>query len=172
MPIILPFQGKRPEIHSTAYVADNATVIGDTVIGEESSIWFGTVVRADVMPIRVGKRSNIQDNSVVHVTTDIAGCTIGDEVTVGHRAILHACTIGNRVLVGMGAIVLDLAVVEDDVMIGAGSLVTPRTRLPSGYLCMGSPTRPIRPLKDIEREMIRLGWVSYQSLSKQYASEK
>jgi carbonic anhydrase/acetyltransferase-like protein (isoleucine patch superfamily) len=168
MPIIMPFQGKHPEIHPTAYVADNATLIGDTVLGEESSIWFGTVVRGDVMPIRIGKRTNVQDNSVIHVTTDLAGCTIGDEVTVGHRAILHACTIGNRVLVGMGAIVLDLAVVEDDVMIGAGALVTPRTRLPSGYLCMGSPAKPVRPLKDAEREMIRQGWTAYQDLSKRY----
>lgn len=168
MSLILPFEGTHPEIHPTAYVADNATVIGDVVIGEESSIWFGTVVRGDMMPIRIGRRTNVQDNSVIHVTTDIAGCILGDEVTVGHRAILHACTVGNRVLVGMGAIVLDLAVVEDDVVIGAGSLVTPRTRLPSGYLCMGSPARPVRPLKDAEREMIRQGWTSYQAISKRY----
>lgn len=168
MPLILPFQGKRPEIHPTAFIADNATVIGDTTIGEASSIWFGTVVRGDMMPIRIGRRSNVQDNSVIHVTTDVAGCTIGDEVTVGHRVILHACTIGNRVLVGMGSIVLDLAVVEDDVVIGAGALVTPRTRLPSGYLCLGSPAKPVRPLKDHEREMIRGGWTAYEELSKLY----
>ncbi len=169
MPLIIPFEGKLPEIHPTAYIADNATVIGDTTIGEESSIWFGTVVRGDMMPIRIGKRTNIQDNSVIHVTTQIAGCEIGDEVTVGHRAILHACTVGNRVLVGMGAIVLDLAVIEDDVVIGAGAVVTPRTRLPAGHLCLGSPARPVRVLKDHEREMIRGGWMAYQMLSKQYA---
>jgi carbonic anhydrase/acetyltransferase-like protein (isoleucine patch superfamily) len=125
-----------------------------------------------MMPIRVGERTNIQDLSVVHVTTDVAGCTLGDEVTVGHRVILHACTVGDRVLVGMGSIVLDLAVIESDVVLAAGSLVTPRTRLPSGYLCMGSPAKPVRPLRDAEREMIRAGHTSYADLARRYAAER
>jgi len=171
MPLVLPYRGTLPRIAGDAYVADNATVIGNVCLGEQSSIWFGTVVRGDVMPIQIGRQSNIQDNSVVHVTTDIAGCIVGDQVTVGHRAVLHACTIGDRVLVGMGAIVLDLAVVESDVVIAAGAVVTPRTRLPSGYLCVGAPARPVRLLKDSERAMIALGWQSYVDLGATYRAE-
>lgn len=166
--LILPFMDKAPVIDPSAFVAEQSAVIGDVVIGPESSIWFNTTVRADQMPIRIGARSNVQDNSVVHVTTDVAGTVIGDEVTVGHRVILHACTIGNRVLVGMGSIVLDLAVIEDDVLLAAGSLVTPRTVLPSGWLCRGSPAKPVRPLEDRERAMIRQGWTAYTELVGQY----
>jgi carbonic anhydrase/acetyltransferase-like protein (isoleucine patch superfamily) len=168
MALILPYQGKHPELHARAYVAPNATVIGDVVLGEDSSVWFGSVVRGDMMPIRIGARTNVQDLSVVHVTTDVAGCTIGDEVTVGHRVILHACTVGNRVLVGMGSIVLDQAVIEDDVVLAAGSLVTPRTRLPSGYLCVGSPAKPVRPLRDGDRAMIEQGWRAYVEAKQRY----
>jgi carbonic anhydrase/acetyltransferase-like protein (isoleucine patch superfamily) len=159
---------KRPVIDATAFIAEQSTVVGDVVIGPESSIWFNTTVRADQMPIRIGARSNVQDNSVVHVTTDVAGTVIGDEVTVGHRVILHACTVGNRVLVGMGSIVLDLAVIEDDVLLAAGSLVTPRTVLPAGWLCRGSPAKPVRPLEERERAMIRQGWTAYTELVGQY----
>ncbi|MBL8682950.1 MAG: gamma carbonic anhydrase family protein [Myxococcales bacterium] len=166
--MVLPFLDKRPSVHESAFLAEQSAVIGDVVIGEESSIWFNTTVRADQMPIRIGARSNVQDNSVVHVTTDVAGTVIGDEVTVGHRVILHACTIGNRVLVGMGSIVLDLAVIEDDVLLAAGSLVTPRTVLPAGWLCRGSPAKPVRPLDERERAMIRGGWMAYTELASQY----
>jgi carbonic anhydrase/acetyltransferase-like protein (isoleucine patch superfamily) len=166
--LVLPFMDKCPLIDPTAFIAEQSTVVGDVVIGPESSIWFNTTVRADQMPIRIGARSNVQDNCVVHVTTDVAGTVIGDEVTVGHRVILHACTIGNRVLVGMGSIVLDLAVIEDDVLLAAGSLVTPRTVLPSGWLCRGSPAKPVRPLEERERTMIRQGWTAYTELVGQY----
>ncbi len=166
--LILPFMDKRPVIHPSAFVAEQSAVIGDVEIGPESSIWFNTTVRADQMPIRIGARSNVQDNSVVHVTTGVDGTVIGDEVTVGHRVILHACTIGNRVLVGMGSIVLDLAVIEDDVLLAAGSLVTPRTVLPAGWLCRGSPAKPVRPLEERERAMIRQGWTAYTELVVQY----
>jgi carbonic anhydrase/acetyltransferase-like protein (isoleucine patch superfamily) len=168
MALLLPFEGRRPKLAPDVFVAPNATVIGDVEMGAQSSVWFGSVVRGDVMPIRIGARSNIQDLSVVHVTTDLAGCTVGDEVTVGHRVILHGCTIGDRVLVGMGSIVLDLAVIESDVVLAAGSLVTPRTRLPAGHLCMGSPARPVRPLRDAEREMIQQGWRAYVELGAKY----
>lgn len=166
--LVLPYQGALPRIDPRAFVAQTATVIGDVTIGAESSVWFGSVVRGDMMPIRVGARTNVQDLSVVHVTTDVAGCTIGDEVTVGHRVILHACTVGDRVLVGMGSIVLDLAVIESDVVLAAGSLVTPRTRLPSGYLCMGSPAKPVRPLRDSDRAMIEQGWRAYIEAASRY----
>jgi carbonic anhydrase/acetyltransferase-like protein (isoleucine patch superfamily) len=166
--LILPFMDKRPVIDPSAFVAEQSAVIGDVEIGPESSIWFNTTVRGDQMPIRIGARSNVQDNSVVHVTTGVGGTVIGDEVTVGHRVILHACTIGNRVLVGMGSIVLDLAVIEDDVLLAAGSLVTPRTVLPAGWLCRGSPAKPVRPLEERERAMIRQGWTAYTELVVQY----
>jgi carbonic anhydrase/acetyltransferase-like protein (isoleucine patch superfamily) len=168
--LIVPFEGVVPDVRAAAYVAPNATIVGDVVLGEGSSVWFGAVLRGDVMPIRLGARSNIQDVSVVHTTTDHSTCVVGDDVTVGHRVVLHGCTIGDRVLVGMGSIVLDLAVVEADVMIGAGSVVTPRTRLPSGHLCLGSPARPVRPLRDAERAMIRLGWESYVDLARRYSA--
>ncbi len=170
MALIVPFEGHRPRLHPRAWVAPNATIIGDVEIGDDSSIWYGTVVRGDVMPIRIGARSNVQDNSVVHTTTSVSTVVVGDEVTVGHNVILHGCTIHDRVLVGMGSIVLDLAVIEHDVLLAAGSLVTPRTRLPSGHLCRGSPAKAVRPLNDAERAMIADGWQSYQSLWKRYVS--
>jgi carbonic anhydrase/acetyltransferase-like protein (isoleucine patch superfamily) len=121
------------------------------------------------MPIRVGARSNVQDNSVVHITTNVAGTVIGEEVTVGHRVILHACTVGDRVLVGMGAIVLDEAVVEREVVIGAGSLVPPRARLQSGFLYLGSPAKKVRALRDGDYAMIEEGWRAYVDLGHRHA---
>ena len=117
------------------------------------------------MPIRVGARSNIQDLTMVHGTTGLAASSIGDEVTVGHRVILHGCTIHDRVLVGMGAIVLDLAVIESDVVVGAGSLVTPRSRLESGWLYLGSPAKKVRRLTEADRGMIEEGWRAYAHLA-------
>lgn len=166
--LILPFESKFPVISESALVVQSSCVIGDVEIGERSSIWFNTTIRGDQMPIRIGSHSNVQDNSVVHVTTDVSGTTIGDYVTIGHRVIVHACTIGNRVLVGMGSIVLDLAVIEDDVLLAAGSLVTPRTVLPSGWLCRGSPAKPVRKLEDRERAMISEGWRAYTDLVDRY----
>jgi carbonic anhydrase/acetyltransferase-like protein (isoleucine patch superfamily) len=166
--LVLPFLDKTPSVHRTAFIAENAVVVGDVEIGPDSSVWFNSTVRADQMPIRIGARTNIQDNSVIHVTTEVAGTVIGDEVTVGHRVILHACTVGNRVLVGMGSIVLDLAVIEDDVLLAAGSLVTPKTVLPSGWLCRGAPAKPVRPLEERERAMIRQGFTAYTELVEQY----
>jgi carbonic anhydrase/acetyltransferase-like protein (isoleucine patch superfamily) len=165
---ILPFEGRVPVLAEGAYVAPGASVIGDVALGARSSVWFGAVLRGDVSPIRVGARTNIQDLVVLHGTTDLSACAIGDEVTVGHRVILHGCTVGDRVLVGMGAIVLDLAVIESDVVLAAGSLVPPRARMPSGYLCMGSPARAVRPLREAEREMIAVGWRSYVELAARY----
>lgn len=167
--VVRPFEGVHPQLHDGVFVAEGAAVVGDVVLGEQSSVWFGTVLRGDTMPIRVGRRSNLQDLSVVHITTDVAGATIGDEVTVGHRVLLHACTIRDRVLVGMGSIVLDEAVVESDVVIGAGSLVPPRARLESGYLYLGSPVRRLRPLRDGDRALIEQGWRAYVDLGRRHA---
>ena len=163
--IIRAFEGVTPSLGEGAFVAANAALLGDVVVGPGSSIWYGAVLRGDVAPIRIGARSNVQDISMVHGTTGLSSTTIGDEVTVGHRVILHGCTIADRVLVGMGAIVLDLAVIETDVVLGAGSLVTPRSRLESGWLYLGSPAKKVRRLNDGDRAMIHEGWMAYVDLS-------
>lgn len=148
---IYALHGVKPQIHPTAWIAPNATVIGDVVIGEGSSVWFGAVLRGDVFPIRIGARTNIQDNAVIHVTNGRAATTIGDDVTVGHSAIIHGCSVGNRSLVGMGSTVLDNAVVEDDVFVAAGSLVPPGARVESGFMAIGRPVKRVRPLNDMDR---------------------
>ncbi len=145
MPVIsLP--GKTPKIDPKAWLAPNATVIGDVEVGADSSIWYGVVIRGDVHSIRIGKRTNIQDLSVVHVTTGTGPCRIGDDVTVGHHATIHGCEIGDRSLIGIGAVVLDNAVVGSDSLVGAMSLVPSRMVIPSGVLVMGSPARVKREL--------------------------
>lgn len=151
---VYALKGIRPTIAKEVFVAPNASVIGDVVIGESSSIWFGVVLRGDVFPIRIGARTNIQDNSVVHVTGGKTMTTIGDDVTVGHSAIVHGCTIGSRCLVGMGSIVLDGAVVEDECFIAAGALVPPGMRVPSRSMVMGRPGKIVRTLRAEELEAI------------------
>jgi len=163
--LVRAFGGVTPSLGEGAFLAETAAVIGDVALGPGSSIWYGSVLRGDVAPIRVGARSNIQDLSMVHGTTGLSSTTLGDEVTVGHRVILHGCTIGDRVLVGMGSIVLDLAVIETDVVLGAGSLVTPRSRLESGWLYLGSPAKKVRRLNDADRAMIEEGWRAYVHLA-------
>jgi gamma-carbonic anhydrase len=152
--LILPHHGKWPVIHETAFVAPSADVIGDVEVGSHSSIWFQVVIRGDVHRIRIGTRTNIQDHSMLHVTRDQSPLTIGDEVTIGHRATLHGCTVGNRVLVGMGAIILDDAVIGDDCVIGAGALVTKGTQVPPGSLVIGAPGKVARPLRPEELKFL------------------
>ena len=152
MPSIRPYLHYLPHIAPNVYIDPSASVIGDVRLGEDSSVWCGSVIRGDVNHIHIGRRSNIQDLAMLHVShkteqkPEGSPLLIGDDVTVGHHAMLHGCTIGNRVLVGMGSIVLDDAVVEDEVVIGAGSLVPPRKRLEGGYLYVGSPVRQVRRL--------------------------
>ena len=163
-----------PQIADGCYVDESAVVIGDVSIGGQSSVWCNAVIRGDVNRIRIGKRSNIQDLAMLHVShkTDAkpegSPLLIGDDVTVGHHAMLHGCTIGNRVLVGMGSTILDDAVVEDDVMIGAAALVPPRKRLESGWLYMGSPVRQIRRLSNEELEFLRYSAAHYVHLAGNY----
>lgn len=159
--MIHTFIDKTPDIHSSSWVADSAQVIGDVVIGEESSVWFNAVIRGDVNHIRIGKRTNIQDGCVVHVTRKTLPTLVGDECTVGHNAILHACTIGNQVLIGMGAVVMDGAEVGDNCIVGAGSLVTPGTKIPAGSLAIGSPARVKRELTEEESRSIRESAANY-----------
>jgi carbonic anhydrase/acetyltransferase-like protein (isoleucine patch superfamily) len=168
--MILPFEGVWPKIHETTFVAPSADIVGDVVIGEQSSVWFQVVIRGDVNHIRIGKRTNIQDHSVLHVTRVKYPLKVGDEVTVGHRVTLHGCTLGNRILVGMGAIIMDNAVIGDDCIVGAGSLVTQGTTVPNGSLVMGSPARIARPLKPEELEFLKKSAENYVGDSVKYQS--
>jgi carbonic anhydrase/acetyltransferase-like protein (isoleucine patch superfamily) len=148
---IYELAGVRPTLGQGVFVAESAAVIGDVHLGDGASVWFGAVLRGDYYPIRVGARSNLQDNVVVHITAGHAATTLGDDVTVGHSAILHGCTVGSRVLVGMGSVVLDGAV------IGAGSLVTPRTVIPPGSFVLGRPARAVRPVRPEDTAAIHDG---------------
>lgn len=145
------FRDKSPRVHPSCFVEDSAQVIGDVELGEDSSVWFNSVLRGDVNAIRIGQRTNIQDLTMVHVTSNRFTTSIGDDVTVGHHVVLHGCKVGNRVLVGMGAIVMDGAVVEDEVIIAAGAVVTPGKHLESGHVYAGNPAKALRPLKNKER---------------------
>jgi carbonic anhydrase/acetyltransferase-like protein (isoleucine patch superfamily) len=169
--MIKPYKGVHPSVHETAFVADSAQVIGDVSLGQESSIWFQTVVRGDVNYIRICDRTNIQDSCVLHVTGGKHPLVIGDEVTVGHRAVLHGCTIGNNVLIGIGAIVLDGAMIEENVVIGAGSVVPPGSRVPSGVVVMGAPARIKREIRPNEVEQIRQSARNYVEYLKTYKQQ-
>ena len=166
--LVLPFEGTTPEVPDSSRIMYGASVIGDVVLGDDVSIWFGAIVRGDVEPIRIGARSNIQDNAVVHVTDGSFSTTIGENVTVGHRAMIHGCTIGDHCLIGMGSTILDGAVLEDQVFLGAGSLVTAGTVLPSGYLCFGRPAKAIRPLDDALKLWVQYSAQHYVELAKRY----
>ncbi len=144
--VIRQLKGKVPKIHPGAYVDPQAVVIGDVTMEEGSSLWPTAVARGDVHWIKIGRATNIQDGSILHVTQGKWPLQIGDNCTVGHRAILHGCTIGNNVLIGMGAIILDGAVIEDNVVVAAGSLVPEGKTIPSGTLVMGSPAKVVREL--------------------------
>ena len=148
---IRAIRGVMPRLHPSVFVAEGAQIMGDVEIGEDSSVWYNTVVRGDVNSIRIGSRTNIQDLTMIHVEKGTHPTRLGDDVTVGHHVVVHGCTIGNRVLVGIGAIVLNGVVVEDEVFIAAGTLLTPGTHIPSGSMVMGSPGKVKRPLTDAER---------------------
>ncbi len=167
----VPYRGVLPTVAKSAFVAPNATLIGDVHIGEESSIWFGAVLRGDVMRISVGARTSIQDNSVVHATGGWAPTAIGDDCTVGHSVVLHGCTVRDRVLVGMGSVVLDAAEIESDVVLGAGSVVTARTKIPAGVLAIGRPAKVIRDLKPEDYERIREAASLYVGYGREYVTE-
>jgi carbonic anhydrase/acetyltransferase-like protein (isoleucine patch superfamily) len=171
---IRTFEGVAPRIADDAWVDESAVVIGDVEIGAASSVWPLTVVRGDIHAIRIGERSNIQDGSVLHVTHDSDfnpggfPLVVGNQVTVGHKVLLHGCTVGDQCLIGMGAVVMDGAVIEPRVIVAAGSLVPPGKRLESGYLYRGSPVKQARPLSD--EELAFLGYVAgnYVKLAAKY----
>ena len=172
-----PFQSSNPSLGQRVYVDGSALVIGQVELGDDVSLWPGAVVRGDVNRIRVGARSNIQDLSVLHVTHDGPyspggfPLSIGQEVTVGHRCILHACTVGDRCLIGMGSIVMDGAVIEDAVLLAAGSLVSPGKHLESGYLYRGSPAQKVRTLTDRELDMLSYSAAHYVRLKNRYLDD-
>ena len=151
MPLILPYKGVTPTIAADAFIAPGATVIGDVVIGAASNVWFGCVVRGDVHEIRIGEGVNIQDGTVVHVSYRFAGTYIGDNVTIGHMALIHACTIEADAFIGMHATVMDKAVVESGAMVAAGAVVGPGKRVPTGQLWAGNPAAYKRDLNDKDR---------------------
>ena len=148
--MLRPYKGVSPRVHANAYVDASAQVIGDVEIGAESSIWMNAVVRGDVHYIRIGTRTNIQDGTVVHVMNGTHPTTIGDDVTIGHGAVVHGCTLANRILVGMGAILLNGADVGDDCIVAAGTLLTEGAKIPPRSLVMGSPGKVKRALSDAE----------------------
>ena len=169
--MIAAYAGRAPQLDPSVFVVNSATVIGDVVIGPDSSIWFGAVVRGDIHPIRIGARSNVQDNATIHVVGGKFGTTLGDGVTVGHNAVVHGCTIEDGVLVGMGAIVLDGAVVGAESLIAAGALVPPGTRVPPRSLVLGSPGKVVRAVSDDELERIRSSASNYVGYAQRYRAE-
>jgi carbonic anhydrase/acetyltransferase-like protein (isoleucine patch superfamily) len=165
---ILPYKGIYPKIHETVFIVESAIIIGDTEIGEYSTIWFNAVIRGDVNYIRIGSRTNIQDLCMLHVTKDTRPLILGNEITVGHSVTLHGCTIKDRCLIGMGATILDAAVVGEDCIIGAGALVTEGSVIPPGTLAMGVPAKPKRDLTDAERARIKQSAQNYIEYARTY----
>jgi carbonic anhydrase/acetyltransferase-like protein (isoleucine patch superfamily) len=175
---IRPYQDHSPRLGARVFVDPAAVVIGDVELGDDASVWPCVVIRGDMHRIRIGARTSVQDGSVLHITHasdyNPAGhpLIIGDDVTIGHSACLHGCSIGNRVLVGIGSTILDGAIVEDEVVIGAGTLVPPGKRLASGFMYMGSPCKQIRPLKDSERSFFQYSANNYVTLKNTYIAEQ
>lgn len=171
------FGNSVPKLGEGVFIDRSAVIIGDVDIGADSSVWPGCVLRGDMHSIRIGERTSIQDITLCHVTH--AGefnetgfpLVVGDDCTIAHHVTLHGCTIGSRVLIGMGATVMDGAVVEDDVVVGAGSLVSPGKRLASGYLYLGSPAKQVRPLTDKEKAFFTYSANNYKKLKDQYLAE-
>lgn len=173
-----PYKGIYPSIANNVYIDTSSVLVGDIELGEDASIWPLVAARGDVNHIRIGARTNVQDGTVLHVTRktpelpDGHPLIIGDDVTIGHKAMLHGCQVGNRVLVGMGAIILDAALIENDVIIGAGSLVPPGKKLESGYLYVGSPVKQARPLTDEERSFLPASAANYVRLKNEYLADQ
>ncbi len=169
--MIKSFKGKTPTIPHTCYISESVDVIGDVVMGEHVSIWFGTVVRGDMHYIKIGDRSNIQDNSVIHVTTDVSPTTIGNEVTIGHNAIVHGATIEDRCLIGMGSIIMDDAIIGEGSIVGAGAVVPPNMHVPPRSLVVGLPGKVVRQTTDEEFEMIIERSQHYIDFASEYKEE-
>jgi carbonic anhydrase/acetyltransferase-like protein (isoleucine patch superfamily) len=170
--MIKSFENLQPKIHETAFIAESAVVIGDVEIGAESSVWFGSVLRGDVNYIRIGARTNIQDASVIHVSSGTHPTVLEDEITVGHRVTLHGCYIETGCLIGIGSIILDGVRIGRNSLVAAGSLVTPNTEIPPASLVMGAPARVKRALSGEEVENLKKFWQNYVSLSRIYQNQE
>lgn len=166
--MILPFEEHHPVVDPEAWVEDSARVIGRVVLGPEASVWFHTVVRGDGHDIRIGARTNLQDLVTVHITTDLWPTLVGDDVTVGHRAILHGCRLGDRCLIGMGAIVMDGVELGADCLVAAGSVVVPGTKVGDGQVLRGSPARVVRAVTEEERQQFLESARAYVDLARRY----
>mgnify|MGYP000096945708 CR=1 FL=1 len=174
---IKSYKDKKPQIGQRVFIEETAVLYGDITIGDDSSIWPLVAARGDVNTMVIGQRTNIQDGTVLHVTRRSASnpdgnpLTIGDDVTIGHKAMLHGCTVGNRILIGMGAIIMDGAEVGDDIIIGAGSLVPPNKKLEPGFLYVGNPVKQARPLKEAEVEFLKTSAHNYVILKDEYLEQ-
>jgi carbonic anhydrase/acetyltransferase-like protein (isoleucine patch superfamily) len=166
--MLIPYKGRLPQVDATALVQDSAQVIGDVAIGAHSSVWFNVVIRGDVHHIRIGARTNIQDNSTVHGTRGRWPVFVGDDVTVAHGVTLHGCTIADRCLIGIGAIVMDGAEIGEDCIVAAGALVTPGTKIPAGQLVIGSPAAVARPLRPEEIAHLKQSALNYVAYAESY----
>ena len=169
--MIRPFRGVHPQIHPTAFIADSAQVIGDVHVGEQASIWFGTVARGDMFYIRIGNRTNVQDNCVLHTRTGEMPTVLEDEVTIGHSVTLHGCHVERGSLIGIGSILLDDVRIGAQSLVAAGSLVSPETIIPPRSLVMGMPARVKRPLTDEEVLSLDRYWQNYVEYSAHYLNE-
>ncbi|MBQ4864105.1 gamma carbonic anhydrase family protein [Pseudoalteromonas sp. MMG013] len=171
------YKGITPTLHESTYIDESAVLVGNITIGKDSSVWPLVAARGDVNYIKIGERTNVQDGSVLHLTRATTNnpsgypLIIGDDVTVGHKVMLHGCTLGNRILVGMGAIVMDNVIVEDDVIIGGGSLVPPNKTLQGGFLYVGSPVKQARPLNPEELAFLTVSAQNYVQLKDEYLQE-
>jgi gamma-carbonic anhydrase len=170
--MIKPFQDKEPKIHESAFITDDAIVIGDVEIGEESSVWFGSIVRGDVNYIRIGDRTNIQDACVIHVSSRDHPTILESQITVGHRVTLHGCYVESGCLIGIGSILLDGSRIGRNSLVAAGSLVTPGTIIPPESLVLGAPAKVKRSLTPDELAYLDRSWQNYVELSRRYASER
>jgi gamma-carbonic anhydrase len=168
MPILRRHGDKSPQVGDGTFVADNAVLVGDVIVGARSSIWYGAVLRGDVFHIRIGDETSIQDNAVIHVTHGQHATLVGNRVTVGHSVNLHGCVVNDRCIIGMGSIILDAAVVGERCIIGAGSLVTAGAKIPPGTLAIGSPARPKRDLTADELTWLDVSAEHYVELARTY----
>ena len=166
--MIAPFKNTNPKIDKSAFIAGNAVVIGDVEIGEDSSVWFGSVIRGDVNFIRIGARTNIQDMTVIHVSSHTHSTVLEDEITVGHRVVLHGCHVESGCLIGIGAILMDGVRIGRNSLVAAGSLLTPGTQIPPNSLVMGSPAKVKRELTADELAYLDKSWRNYVELKKNY----
>lgn len=150
MPLILPVTNIYPKLGENCFIAENATIVGDVVLGNDCSVWFNTVIRGDVNSIRIGNKTNIQDGAVIHCTYQRAATVIGNNVSIGHNAIVHGCTVEDNVLIGMGAIVMDNAVVQTNCIVAAGAIVLENTICESGYIYAGIPAKKVKPVSEAQ----------------------